>query len=389
MRQDNPKLKQDFFNNLPSELVIDILSRLPVGSIICCKCVQKSWLHLIQTEEVVNSHLSKSLPGLLAIDCTTGRILHRFFEFEEQPLAITKEEEYPVDFHKLHYNPATPWFHIPPLRKLDISSANGLLFWKDKIYIYICNPITREYITIPCPGGPRENLGPEPFVTYGFGAAKISGQHKVLRVSRDGRIGRKFEYEVYTLGTGLWRKIDPSYAGLSLHDTDYCPTSIVFLNGSLHWLTTISPPYIFSLDLETELFCTWGSPLPLPVPVTYKSRDVLSLCVVWDGLCLCDASIYGETAVWLVKEDKCWVKEFVIRHNQPSQGYDRSPFSGFKVVKVFKDGDMLVQFWNDLSVTRLQKTDGWNWFRCWHRAIIHTPSLLSLRSFEMENVISF
>ncbi|XP_042036416.1 putative F-box protein At3g52320 isoform X2 [Salvia splendens] len=42
------KLRDILFANLPEEITIEILQRLPIRSVMACKCVLKSWRHLIE-----------------------------------------------------------------------------------------------------------------------------------------------------------------------------------------------------------------------------------------------------------------------------------------------------------------------------------------------------
>lgn len=60
-------LKTDkwFLLRLPSEIVINILSRLPVRTILSCKCVCKQLLNLLSTPDYAASHLPLSTPGLV------------------------------------------------------------------------------------------------------------------------------------------------------------------------------------------------------------------------------------------------------------------------------------------------------------------------------------
>lgn len=396
IREKSPELNQDLLKTLPLELIIDILSRLPVRTIISCKCVDKSWLDLIETHEVVKSHLSKSVPGLLAShENVDGSILYRFFEFEEETADMNTECD--VERHKLHYSPATPWLDIPSRHRKDmIGSVNGLLLWQEYTVDnpnpqgpFICNPITREYIKLPQAQDSTQSRNFRSFeriVTYGFGASEKTGQHKVLRVCGTGRTVFNYEYQVYTLGTGSWRTIDPSRgAGPSMEDYhDSYIGSVLFLKGKLHWLSTVPRPYIFSLDLETELFCTFSPPLP----VKLESKCYFSLCALQDSLCLCESTRnYEKIVVWLVKEDKFWAKEFVIRYNPP--GHCPFYWLPVQVLKVFEDGDILVEWCGLAHFTRPEKDDTWDWLTWGAGAIIHTPSFLSLKRFEMESVISY
>lgn len=46
--------------DLPVPIMVDILSRLPVMTIIHCKCVCKEWLDLISDSYFANRHISRS-----------------------------------------------------------------------------------------------------------------------------------------------------------------------------------------------------------------------------------------------------------------------------------------------------------------------------------------
>lgn len=46
--------------------------------------------------------------------------------------------------------------------------------------LYICNPITREYIKFPSPERMKQCY--PAVVSYGFGVNGLSGQHKVVRI---------------------------------------------------------------------------------------------------------------------------------------------------------------------------------------------------------------
>lgn len=62
-------MELDLFENLPSDIITEILSRLPVRTIATCKCVGKSWLQLIESPQFAKHHLSKSVPCLAIQSC--------------------------------------------------------------------------------------------------------------------------------------------------------------------------------------------------------------------------------------------------------------------------------------------------------------------------------
>ncbi|KAL8481963.1 hypothetical protein ACS0TY_028199 [Phlomoides rotata] len=385
-------MNQDLFKKLPSEITVNILSRLPVRTVVCCKCVCKPWLHLLGTREFVKSHLSKSVPALLVLEQSK---LCRLSEFEDSV---------DLERHEHHYNPVTKFglpYHGDDKGNI-YGSVNGLLFLRDKSLkpdgLFICNPITRDYIKLNCP---QEFVcSDKHVVAYGFGVSKLTGEHKVVGISHEchvegiGHLKISIpEWQVYTLGTGSWRRIAPHgphylYGGPSFLATrNFGP----FLNGNLHWLAynMNGCPWISCFDLETETFCGISSPLPRQG----STGCMASLCALGDCLCLCDSTSDAEIVMWLMSEsgdEKAWVKVYVI-----SKTPDFFPFR-FMIglifpLKVFKDGDILLE-WDGCFLFRYSEKDKlepFDMFCSWHEAIIHTPSFLSLKSFDAENVSTF
>ncbi|KAL1557566.1 F-box protein CPR1-like [Salvia divinorum] len=81
---------EDFFEYLPLEIEVNILSRLPTRAAMVCKCVCKSWRVLLATPEFVNSHMARSVPGI-AVE--TRPKSYEVFEFVDE-LGFSFVEEY-------------------------------------------------------------------------------------------------------------------------------------------------------------------------------------------------------------------------------------------------------------------------------------------------------
>ncbi|KAL2231922.1 F-box protein At3g07870-like [Sesamum indicum] len=389
-------MNQELFTNLPAELIINILSRLPIRTIISCKCVCKSWLNLLDTPEFARSHLSRSVPGLI--------LWQRHRDLDSEHFEIFEfEDELDLERHDLHYNPVTKIscreFINEDHPGLGIQgSADGLVCFRKlgrhPETVYVCNPITRDYIQLPTPG----TIWYYPTtVTYGFGASKTSGQHKVVRIYHECRRDTdthkllgipKSECWVYTLGTGSWRRIAP---GPKLEYN--CRSTGAFLNGNLHWLVADLEGFarISCLDLETEVFSTFSAP-SLPE----RSRFLGGLTVLGDCLCMCDNTSDDEIVIWLMKEygvEKSWTKEFVI---SKVPDYAGESYEVVYPIKIFRDGDILMA-WEDfhlfhhsiknrttasVDIAALQTAGCIG-------AMLHNPTFLSLKSFATENVCSF
>ncbi|XP_042067381.1 jacalin-related lectin 38-like [Salvia splendens] len=320
-------MKPCFFTNLPSEIIPNILSRLSVRSIAISKCVCKAWLNLLVTDDFIDSHLSKSAPSLA-------------FDF---PDAATIE-----------------------------GSANGLLFLHnldaDFDIFYVCNPATREFC---------ELLSLPQGIAYGFGASKITGQHKVVCISP------KLDCHVYTLGTGPWRRVE---AVTTSFDYSYSIFG-TYVNGNLHWIVSSDSndtEWICCFDVENECFSTFPAPPPLRDCRLDSRRRLFAFR---DCVCFCDESCYNEIAIWLMKET--WCMDRVIRV---------TPYYGMYVqpIEVIGNGDILMlcdakifMYYSNKTQTAREIGAFFDAKNCTTYAMLLNPTLVSLKSLGMKNVISF
>ncbi|XP_073275330.1 F-box protein At3g07870-like [Primulina huaijiensis] len=376
------------FTNLPLEIFTDIVSRLPVLHIARLKCVCKVWLELFESPEFSKLHLSKSSAGLLIYQHLGESCLLKIFGFEDEP---------EVERHELNYSPVTI-FDITEFKCQTISgSVDGFLCLRVIGHIdnlYICNPFTREYITLPT----LESYVHFPsIVTYGFGVSTIGCQYKVVRIFHESELDQtgvcvripRSDCHVYTLGTtGTWRSIAPSPP---LYYN--CYSIGAFVNGNLHWLAgDLNDSYLIScLDLDKEMFRTFSAP-PLPG----YNRCLGSLVVLGDCLSVCDNTSENDIVIWIMKDydvGKSWTKEFVISKIPDLSG---ECYELVLPIKVFRNGDILM-IWGDFHLfyysnkTKIaSKTDIVEMLPSGAvEAILHVPSFVSLTCFGMENVNSF
>ncbi|XP_047943187.1 F-box/kelch-repeat protein At3g06240-like [Salvia hispanica] len=297
---------KDFFKYLSSEIVLDILSRVPTREAMACKCVCKPWLGLLAIPEFVNSHLSRSVLGIAV----------------ETRAQSYKMDEFVDEEHR----------------------------W-DTLLVVILSCAIRshcDYIKLPSPRQttPKVEFDME---NFGFGVSRMTGQYKVVRIFGE-KPAEEYEYEcqVYTVGTGSWRKV-PFSDSLRLCDD----VGGVLVNGNLHWTVKEtrrgSGEWICCFDLETELFSTFPAP-PLPSSTGFYSSR--SLCVLRDCLCVSDISTTdGCIIIWLMEEyEHSWTKIFVIPgvDRLCESGKDEWLFGFVDVwpIRIFKNGDALME-WED------------------------------------------
>ncbi|XP_073126350.1 F-box protein CPR1-like isoform X2 [Henckelia pumila] len=382
--------------DLPSEIMIDIHLKLPTRTILSCKCVCKKFLELLSTPSFAASHLALATPGLI-IHQSGDENLCQIFEFQDG---------FELQHSNLHCSPAMKFDPGVSIGLLStdlriVGSVNGLLcLWdhKGKLHgaLYICNPITREYITLPRIQGAAKYRD----VQYGFGVSEM-GQYKVV-VNVHSHIGdddapaclgiENYECYIYTLGTGSWRRVQ---AGVPFGHFDLLFGS--YLNGNLHGCVVdycgFGDVLSSCFDLESESF----QPFPLPPP--HVDPPTLGTMGILDGcLCVVDNSYkdLDTVGIWVMKEygvESSWTQQVVITEVSEFVPCYSDPVYP---VKAFQNGDILL-CWNNFNLfyynneTKtcqytdlvVQKKGGWI------EAVSHSSSFLSLKSFQGENVKLF
>ncbi|XP_073130159.1 F-box protein CPR1-like [Henckelia pumila] len=393
----NPR--SQFLINLPSEIIIIILSRLPIRTILSCKCVCKPLLDLLSTPDFVASHLSLSPPGLLIRHMGgNGYGTCQIFEYEDDEFDLQPQNLH--DHSVMKFNPSE-FIGFSDLELWIDGSVNGIVCLhghraKSDDSLYLCNPITREYIALPSIEGILKHSETN---EYGFGVSKISGQYKVLRNVRKQRslnrqaappsTFRNFECLIYTVGTRSWRLIHPGKPVGNSHS----PFGL-FLNGNLHGLQEHAGDMLIScFDLETELY------VPFPPPPQPLNSPPFGTLGILDG-CLCFVDNFTQelpnVVIWVMKEyavKESWTKQFVLAGSENFYGrfYDL-----LYPIQAFKNGDILLNFNNDKLLYFCNKNKACRDLdlviqggRGWTEVIPHRSSFLSLKIFDGENVLLF
>ena len=359
--------KKDILTNLPQEMMIEILRRLPIRSIITCTHVCESWHNLIKGSDFAMSYNPK--PG---------------FAFVHQSKGYAVCDEACKPLRRFNFPPQIEVTTLGCYRAV-VGSANGLLLAWDgssrcNEILFVCNPITGEYIEIP--------RLPTQGSVFGFGVSRLSGQYKIL-------CGNYYtSCHMYTLGKGggSWRRI-----GAAIGHPRPPQDKAVFLNGNLHWLTCDNVNGNFLIccfDLETELFTSFSLPRNYGDHLKYflyKNREY-RLCVLDGRLCLCDISASGSVVIWWLNnygDANSWVKTFMV--NRPDIHDIIFP------LKVFENGDLLFTVKRDhfKLFTYSRNTRNLVIYGILRRSPFHSsnivsyiPSFLSLKNMGIHNVQS-
>ncbi|KAL4591057.1 hypothetical protein LXL04_004005 [Taraxacum kok-saghyz] len=317
------------------EIIIEILSRLPVRSLLRCKSVCKLWYAMISDTHFIRSHLTLSTSNNRY---THHRLIFstvRRFNLKSSPLYDVLYNE-AVNAVELDY----PLKH-PHKSVWIVGSCNGLLAIAiEEETLFIWNPSTRKSNRLPY-GGFKVRSGW--YVLYGFGYDESTDDYKVVGISCIFRNGAKYDTKVkiYSMKYGNWKNIGDFPHGIPVDD------SAKFSNGGLHWAASqdFESSYswrIVSLDLARE---TYGEILQ---PNYDEGDRDLTLGALGESLCVLCNYRGNRADVWVMKVygvRDSWMKLVSIPYFTDPGSYQ------FSVpLLISNDGKVLLQFDKKLVV---------------------------------------
>ncbi|GFS30487.1 hypothetical protein Acr_00g0012160 [Actinidia rufa] len=272
---------------LPQDLLMEILSRLPVKSLLRLKSVSKYWFSLIQNPSFIHLHHNCSKKK----DCLV--VMRHRNDCDGNLILSSVPDKTPT--HDLFES-----FEGLNLKDVNlIASSNGLFFlahfYKPKFVI--CNPATKEFRILPDPFHHARHTS-----HLGFVFDPNTKDYKVVRVATlyesdltpydaydspyvasdkdllqeipiDEKVHR------YDLSTDCWRKVD---AGVP----KYLPSVSSYhfrnsLNGVFYWLYPCDYPMIIGFRVLDELF----EEMPM-LDISWLDCFPCTLCTMNDSLAL-------------------------------------------------------------------------------------------------------
>ncbi|XVE81980.1 hypothetical protein DITRI_Ditri15bG0110200 [Diplodiscus trichospermus] len=295
-------------NFLNRDIIEEILTRLPVKSLLRFKCVCKSWKSLISSPSFARLHLERS-SGTKILTSTPSAL--KLLEYE-----TWFGGEICLDFPpKSRDRRVGIMGSCHGLVAVALESDNGFFIW---------NPLTGDYKELPDPCFPStmdiKRFLDNGFVPWGkdtnvngFGYHSSTDDYKLFfsvqkswRLPRiaNGTLREETTVSIFSLRKNSWRIIQstPTNPFISCHENH----SGCFVSGALHWPIGESRiEEILSFDLKTEKFSR------LAVPNKENIKHVIMNMGVLDGkLCLTfcnfDFSLYYPRSSYAVE---LWVME--------------------------------------------------------------------------------
>ncbi|KAK7311058.1 hypothetical protein RJT34_08943 [Clitoria ternatea] len=390
---------------LPEELVLEILSWVPVKHLMRMRCVSKSWNSLIFSPTLVNLHLQRSsslnthllltvqkLCSTRAVSCSTRAV----------SCSIDRVRQYPS------FPPASPIYDEAcavnfPSGDRDsvhvVGVCNGLacLYGHSPAHghwVQFWNPATRlRSQKSPILEGHR--LAKHAYAKFGFGYDHSTDIYKVVAMILDERKERRVrEMRVHCMGYNCWRKVStcpdfPFLNGTTCNDGQFVSSTVNWLavrelsNGNGSHTHTRNELVIFSFDLSKEEYRY----LLLPEGLSQVPSAEPNLAVLRGCLCI---SLHDQNmnlnkphfVVWQMSEfgdEKSWTRLVNLSYGhfrfEPFP-YPPSPmfiFENGDTLLLKHEGDSEVILYNEKNCTiRRAKTLYNAWFdsRCYAQSLV-------------------
>ncbi|KAF7831424.1 F-box protein interaction domain protein [Senna tora] len=342
------------FADLPSPITTNILLRLPIMSVLICKCV-----------------------------CHTKLEAKFKLPLRDAKMVLDKMLEAKNGGRKRSYiacKPRDDKFAV-------VNSCKGLLCLCDPMHrdpLVVCNPITGEFIRLP---ETRKIL--RGTCDSGFGYHEKTREFKVIRVydnyAQDPANAKKWlsngrVAEMLTLGNGTWKSVG---VGIVPSDLRF-PTSV---NGALHWLCPFSAgteKLIVRFSFELERFETFPCPLCQDNIHGVSELRNISMGELEGRLYLCGIFDYDHINLWLMK--KYGVRDsWTMVYNIDMMTAQRWPFGFYRPIKSFNNGAAILMYHSlNCLIYHEHGGCGFNLFdvsgtQVKFEAFAHIPSLIPLK----------
>ncbi|GFS30973.1 hypothetical protein Acr_00g0014970 [Actinidia rufa] len=331
----------EIVEDLPLDIVFNILSWTPVKSLLQWRSVSKLWRCIIDHPFFADMHISRGNeePNMLLLSpYPNWRRTKLSFRLVEGGRTLKGIERSVTEFNLINQCRL-------------MGSCNGLLCFEynnEESYILL-NPFQKGHVALP-----EATIKAYPvMVSCGLGFYSSTNTYKVVRVVTLLRLPRFVSrVEVHEVGTSSWREITEVPPCL-LHRNP------VFAHGALHWLVT---PFLIFLTHDESFIEHLGKIVSFdvgkekfnltPHPSSHsKKRPVFKLLDVKGNLAVADLSSQMSIYIWVMKsyETKEWAREYKIEiHEQ--RGRYHNHHGHIEVIGVWENGEIVLKSNGDIFI---------------------------------------
>ncbi|CAI0390205.1 unnamed protein product [Linum tenue] len=300
--QQVPNSSTEESNYLPFDVVIGILSRLPVKTLFRLKSLCKIWDAMIPTNpDLVSLHLKNYThnPATKAsLVCNYDHEDDRWFSANPRWVSLCPDAQRPIQLDQ------------SLLQRVICGTGHGLFLLGNRGALHpdyrLWNPATRKTRHLPDPP-----LAP-PYLTHssdhcGVGIDQVANDIKVVLIRNyvytDAASLYAFRSPVflYTLRSNCWRELEESCPYWEGQNLVTCHT---YFKGFFYWLVEQNE-YVVAFDMGSDVFHRIECPL--------RGNSIGSLSIYGDSIALFRGPLFGSSvAVWLLSESGgqwCWIKQ--------------------------------------------------------------------------------
>ncbi|KAK7251766.1 hypothetical protein RIF29_35254 [Crotalaria pallida] len=255
----NSKIMETVQSFLYSDVLFDVLVRIPVKDLLGLKSISTQWQNVISSRSFIKAQMENIELSL------TGFILQENFRWCNEDI---KTVNYlPVETtikggDKMQHQSV---FHFLPEDVVVLASCKGLVccrscFPCEEPTIYVCNPSNKQYIKLDLNGYEKnESIAlafdlDSSFDT--FTKFKLVRVKQIVIEDEDGDDNMHFEFELYSSETGAWWKSNETCQC----DGNFIKNKGIYIGGVLHWLT--DGDQVVTFDVEKELSWLISAPVP-------------------------------------------------------------------------------------------------------------------------------
>ncbi|PHT98108.1 hypothetical protein BC332_32965 [Capsicum chinense] len=323
------------------DILTNILSRLPVRSLLRFKCVAKFWKTLVDDPYFRMKHLNHT---------KNDKNFQKFLFYQLSPMK---------DIFSIH-SCSLSSAQVEDVRKLDFPSnveprccqvyccCDGLAIIRvdesnDESHILLLwNPSTEESIVLPTP-----EFSVEGYCCLGMSFDSNSDDYKILKIPQYGNERRNVYGEILALKSGSWRKID-EHPGV-IFNMLYVMHSLACIHGAFHWVGFSRNYFVVSLNISYEEY----GEIPLPDGICLRDSTDIGISELEGMLCAySNAYLHGNHPfkLWVMKDyglKESWIALFSI-----ANPYISMPMPKYR----FADGTVLFWYINFRRMTNAYGT---------------------------------
>lgn len=303
--------------HLPEDIIVIILSWLPVKSLIRFSCVSKRFRFIILSDP-------KFAKSQFKASCEKKTLSRRLLVSTLTPQLES------VDLEKLSFGDNSSVrrlncpFHPPPDRCVTLlGSCNGLVFFSyGYTDFHIWNPSTGFLMKLPDPDFTTLNRYVFSRIVhyygiYGVGYLSSTDDYKVVVACKMHYLSNIYDIEdevqvqIFSVRAHFWKRVE-SPPGL----LNFCPGTLS--NDALHWLNYHEEiEIIVAFDLAKEEFRIMRLPI-----VEEDGNRFTHLGVTFGGcLCVTGYGVVGSIDFWIMREynvPESWTKLFNLNLSNPT-----------------------------------------------------------------------